>query len=394
MNKKIDIIVKYYLPVMAGIEVNISETYKHLVKNGWDVTIHTSKDTYLEKDILPSDEVIHGIKIKRYSFKSDNFGFFPKIDWQTTGLVCLHNFNVYYFWILLYCLYLKVFGKKKFSLVLTPHGGFTPEWSIFSTIDRIKKYFYHYVVGTVLINLVVDGVRAVSKWEFKEIVKKGVWFKKVRVISNGLEDEAYQDIDRLASPTVKKQVKTFGRYIIQIGRIYPIKNIETTIKALANCPKDLHYILVGPIEKGHKYAGYKKELDELIDSLGLQNRVHFLGVVRGYDKYYLIKHAQIMVHMALWESFGNAIHEGISQGIPVIVANNTAMPLLISNGENGYCVDTKNDKKLAEKINFVLDPQNKVVINKIKNTNLINGKDNSWENVSSRMEKFYLDLIN
>ena len=38
---KIDIVVKYFYPVTAGIETNIMETYRFLVENGWDVTLHT-----------------------------------------------------------------------------------------------------------------------------------------------------------------------------------------------------------------------------------------------------------------------------------------------------------------------------------------------------------------
>ena len=44
--KKIHVITKYFYPVAAGIETNILETYSVLVKKGWDVTVHTSKDEY------------------------------------------------------------------------------------------------------------------------------------------------------------------------------------------------------------------------------------------------------------------------------------------------------------------------------------------------------------
>ena len=74
--KTIHIIVKYFYPVTAGIEVNIAETYSRLVKKGWKVILHTSRDTYFEKDILPISENIMGIEVRRYSFK--NWGFFPK----------------------------------------------------------------------------------------------------------------------------------------------------------------------------------------------------------------------------------------------------------------------------------------------------------------------------
>ena len=37
--KHIDVITKYFVPVVAGIETNILETYSVLVQKGWKVLI-------------------------------------------------------------------------------------------------------------------------------------------------------------------------------------------------------------------------------------------------------------------------------------------------------------------------------------------------------------------
>ncbi len=394
-NKKIhiDVVVKYFLPVTAGIELNILNTYSVLVEKGFDVTIHTSKDTLTEKNVLPEKETIKGLKIKRYSFGSDNMGYFPEIDWGKTDLVCLHNFNVFYWRILVHSLWLKLLGKKKFGLVVTPHGGFNPEWSIFNTWTRIKKEIYQYGMGPILINLVVDAVRGVSEWESREIISKGVLSKKAVTISNGIEDEAYLDVERKASREIRKKVKSWGNYIVQVGRVYPIKNYETTIRALAKTPKNLNYVIVGPIQEDEKNKNYKKELDALISDLGLEKRVIFTGVIRGVDKFYVIRQAQMMVHMAIWESFCNVVHEGLSQGLVCLVANNTALPLLIKDGVNGYCLETKDDETLAEKINYVLENKNSKFFKDMMVRNKKFGLETSWRNVASKMETLYLDLI-
>ncbi len=389
----IDVVEKYFYPVTAGIEVNIAETYSVLVKQGFDVTIHTSKDTLAEKNILPDTDLIKGIVVKRYPFRSDNFGYFPKIDWQNTDLVCLHNFNVFYFWILLYCFFLKITGQKKFGLVITPHGGFNPEWSIFNRPTAGIKALYHYVVGTFLINSVVDAMRAVSEWERKEIIKKGVRADKVLTISNGIEDEAYMDVEKLASVDIKEKVESWGRYVVQVGRVYPIKNCETTIRALALTPRDLKFVVVGPIQTDEENKNYKPELDKLILELGLEGRVIFTGVIRGIDKFYLIKHAQMMTHMAIWESFCNVVHEGLSQGLICLVANNTALPLLIKDGVNGYCIGTYNYAALAEKINFVLENKDSEFFQEMSQRNKIVGSETRWSNVAEKMQKLYLSLI-
>lgn len=388
MKKNIHIIVKYFYPVAAGIETNILETYSVLVKRGWDVTIHTSKDTLTEKNVLKDFEVIRGLKVIRYPY--GRFSYWPRINWDKAGIVCLHNFNVIpHFFIMVYALYRKLLGKKPVALTLTPHGGFNPEWSIFPKFVAWIKQLYHFTIGTFFINLAIDGVRAVSVWEKREIIKKGVRPELVATISNGMEHEAYMDVDALASADIKAKVKSFGRYIIQIGRIYSIKNNETTILSLLNIPKDIKLILAGPV--GDEL--YKKSLIRLIEKHKLTDRVVFLGVIRGIDKYYFIKHAQMMVHMAHWESFCNVVHEAMSQGLVCIVANNTALPLLIKDGVNGYCVETTNYKAVSDKITYVLDPKNRVQMQKISGTNREFGLKESWTSVAGTMENWFTSKL-
>ncbi len=386
--KKVAVLTKYFYPVAAGIETNTLETYSVMAKNGWDVTIHTSKDTHTEKDVYSDYEEYRGLKIKRYSF--GRFGYMPEIDYSLVDVVALHNFDMFpHFILLVRYLLMKLAGKKKFGLVLTPHGGFNPEWSIFSKLQVIIKRTYHFTLGTLLINLVVDRMRAVSEWEKEEIIKKRVSPDKVLVISNGLEDEAFADVEKYASREIKLKVKGFGKYIIQIGRVYPIKNYETTLEALTKVNPNLNYVIAGPISSDE----YKQQLDRLIKKLGLEKRVFFAGVIRGVDKYYLIKHSVAMVHMAIWESFCNVVHEGMSQGKVCIVADNTALPLLIKDGVNGFCVETKDQKTLANRIEYVLDPKNKNVLSDMSKINIEQSRAHRWSTVAGKMDLTYRDAI-
>jgi len=176
---------------------------------------------------------------------------------------------------------------------------------------------------------------------------------------------------------------------LQIGRIHTIKNFETTIKALAKLPKDIKFVIAGPVGE----PDYKAGLEALIKELGLQDRVIFFGTVFGAEKYYLIKNAQMMVHMAIWESYCNVVHEGMSQGLVCVVADNTALPLLIKDGVNGYCLPAKDVNRLADKIQFVLDNESSPEIKAIKKTNKESVKAHSWSNVAKKMEAWYSGFI-
>lgn len=386
--KRIHIVVKYFYPVAAGIETNILETYSVLAKKGWRILLHTSRDTLTEKNVLKKQDLIRGIKVKRYPYRF--YGYVPKIPWQTSDIICLHNFNIVpHGYIMLYTFILKIFGRKRYSLVLIPHGGYNPEWSTFPKFGGFIKKTYHQTIGKWLINLSVDGVRAVSEWEKNEMIREGIKPNLIAMIPNGVENEAYADIDRLASVKIKDKVKKIGKYIIQIGRIYSIKNYETTIRALALLPKDIKYVIAGPLAD----ASYTRTLSKLIKELKLKDRVIFVGVIRGIDKYYLIKHAEMMVHMALWESFCNVVHEGLSQGLVCIVADNTALPLLIKDGVNGYCVETHDYKTVAEKVQYVLNNKESKEMQEMIERNRKYGLAHSWRSVAYSLEKFYNTLI-
>ncbi len=380
--KHIDVVVRYFYPVAAGIETNILETYTVLTELGWDITIHTSADVYEKKNVLPEQEEIRRLHVRRYQW---NFwGCWPSINWNTSDAVCLHNFDVFpQVLILMYVIARKVLRLKSPKLFLTPHGGFNPEWSIFSPLAAYIKRTYHYTLGALLINAAVDGVRAVSSWEEKEMSRHGIASSLIRVIPNGMETEAFSDIDTLASAEVKKLVSDNTPYTITVSRVHEIKNYETTLRALAMLPSGNH-IIVGPIAS----AEYKKLLDDMIVALGLSGRVVFAGVIRGIDKYYLIKNALAMVHMAKWESFCNVVHEALSQGTPCIVANNTALSYLIHHEENGFLVDTYNSKELAERIAWVAkhgqDSENIEMNERNKRDYRV-----TWGDVAANMHEFY-----
>ena len=387
-SKKVDVIVKYFYPVAGGIENNIMQTYTTLQNTfGWDVTIHTSRDTYVQKNHLPQEETIRTLHVKRYTLSV--LGFRPDIDWTDTDVVVLHNFDVFFVRYLIQALYLKVLGKKTFALMLTPHGGFNPEWSMFSPLSRAIKKVYTYTIGTWLINYVVDGVRAVSEWERREEAKH-IRSNKIRLIDNGLEDEAYMDIDGLASTKIKEDVKKYGRYIIQIARVYPIKNFETAISCLTYLPEDIKLIIVGQLQD----EKYKHTLLSLIKKFGLERRVVFTGVIRGIDKYYLMRHAIAMVHMALWESGCNVVREGMSQGLPCIVSNVYGLPGIVRDGINGFCLPVYGASAVAERVMWILDKKNINTVQQIRDANILFGRGQSWKDVAGKMDVFYSECMN
>ncbi|MCK5061413.1 glycosyltransferase family 4 protein [Candidatus Parcubacteria bacterium] len=384
--KQIDIVMKYFYPVTAGIEITVMETFSRLASAGWKVRVHTSRDTYLEKNVLSGNENIKGVEIKRYPWSI--FGFWPDIDWKKSDMLVLENFNIFpHFQIMAFTWVLKIIKKKNFSLILTPHGGYTPEWRVFGVISRNIKRIYHQTIGACMINKCVDKIHAVSTWEKKEMIPFGISPEKIVVVENGLEDEAYADFEEKVSKEFKRVIKGYGKYILQIGRVHRIKNHKTVIRALAKLPKDINYVITGPIHDDK----YKQELDELIKSLELEEQIIFSGIIKGAEKYYLIKNALAMVHMALWECYCGVVLEAMSQGTMCVVSEDSAFPYLYKDKFNGYNLKAKDHKAAANAINNIIEYPDSREHKAIKQRNLDYANNHSWNAMVERLKDFYLN---
>lgn len=381
--KRLDVVVKFFHPVVAGIETNILNIYSYLASQGWEVVIHTSTSTPDAPRSLPSTGEIRRLSIRRYRWRW--YGFVPHIDWRRSGSICLHNFNVFpHSWMLAYMLLLKKFRRTSRAVFLIPHGGYTPGWWTFKPFQRIAKRVYQKCIGTFLINHVVDGLRSVSEWETEETVKSGVRREIIETIPNGIEREVYSDIEKLASEHIRKLVSELGEYVVQVGRIHPIKNQLTTIRAVAQVP-GVTFAIAGPVTD----EAYKRLLDDEIRRLGVGDRIRFLGVVDGVDKYYLLRHSLANTHMASWESYCNAVHESMSQGCVCIVAKDTALEELIKDGVNGYVVPVEDADGVAEKIRFVLKNGKSDEIRMMRQHNKDFTVGHSWDDLARRVEAFY-----
>ena len=391
MKKKlhIDVISNFFLPTRAGIEINMNEVYSRLSKMGWDITVHTSTNTFSEKNVLLKEETINGIKVRRYT--KTIFGFLPKIDWGNTRVICFEDFNISapHSLLLFYSLILKIIGRKKYIQILSPQGGYTYDWKVFPFLIRIIKRICHTTISKFLVNYTIDTVRAISIWEKNELKKYGIKKELITYIPYGLDDDAFGDVDALATEETKHIVEKMKPYIIHVGRIHKTKNYEVTINALSRLNKRINYLIVGQVQE----LEYRKFLEKKIKQLRLTDRVKFLGSKKGADKYYLMKHAEMMVHMSHWESFGLVLLEAMSQGTVCLTSNKYAMPEVVKNNINGYCLNPDDEEILAEKIKFVIANKNKNVIKQMTERNKIYARKFTWDKTANEMSKLLLKIL-
>ena len=169
------------------------------------------------------------------------------------------------------------------------------------------------------------------------------FLRKVLPLSNGIDSAAYEVqpgevIEPHANPTV-----------LFAGRLAEEKHVDVLIRAVAATPADLnvHLEIVGGGE-------VRPDLDALVERLGLQDRVKFLGLASDEDLRLAYIRADIFCMPGTAELQSLVTLEAMSASTPVLLADAMALPHLVRDGENGYLFTPNDSADLAGKITRIL----------------------------------------
>ena len=108
------------------------------------------------------------------------------------------------------------------------------------------------------------------------------------------------------------------RFILFVGRLHPIKNLERLVEAFARaCPRlpdTIHLVLTGA-----RGGEYHRQLERLAERLGIADRVQFTGEIKD-ELPLLFNLAEVFVLVSLYENFGLVLLEAMASGTPVITS--------------------------------------------------------------------------
>jgi glycosyltransferase involved in cell wall biosynthesis len=145
----------------------------------------------------------------------------------------------------------------------------------------------------------------------------------------------------------------YGDYILSFGRLDPIKRPEPLIRAMVHTDVSLRCVVVG---KGPEEA----VLRELAQTLGVADRVDFVGEVRFSRLLELLSGCLAVYHAPFDEDYGFVTLEAFLSKKPVITAPDSGGPTeFIRDGETGLVVDL-DPEKLGEAIRRLVGDREKV----------------------------------
>jgi len=188
----------------------------------------------------------------------------------------------------------------------------------------------------------------------------GVPAEKISVIPCGVDPSLF-------SPRNSTQAKAHlglpdKRYILFVGRIDPVKGIDTLLRAMKlvkgtpNALQDVHLLIIGG-DLDHTETATDSEINKLkrlTGTLGIKDRVTFLGAQRQDQLPYFFAAADMCILPSRYESFGMVALEAMACGTPVIASEVGGLASFIQNEISGLLIPEGDEVSLAEKILLLL----------------------------------------
>jgi len=210
---------------------------------------------------------------------------------------------------------------------------------------------------------------------------------KIEIINNGIELAGFEPgkdafrRDKYALPDEK--------IIFFVGRLVREKGVQILLEAvpkiLAVEPK-VKFIIAG---KG----SYEENLKNIVQSLGIENNVNFVGFIEDGERNTLYNYAHAVVFPSLYEPFGIVALEGMATNTPTIVAGTGGLDEIVKHEVNGLKFIPGNSDSLAEQVIRILtDPLLAKKITSEAKKEVINKY--SWDGVAQKTLNVYKEIIN
>lgn len=317
-------------------------------------------------------------------------------------VIALKYSQIHLLWFIPYALMKGIFLSRKVDLIYLCDSLLAPIGLILKLISRkpvlatahgLDIIYNNWIYKNINIRSLkyLDKVIAISKSTQEDCLKSGIKPEKCIFIPNGIKindlEKKYNraDLAKLLKFNIsnKKVLLTIGRLTKRKGVSWFIKNV------LPNLDVNIIYLVVG-------VGSEDIEIRKTISENRLLNKVIILGKVSEKEKEILYQTADIFIMPNIKmkddkEGFGLTLLEASKAGLPVIASRIEGIADAIIDNENGYLVGSGNKDQFTEKINSVLNLENKTEIN-IKFSNYT--KENfNWNKIILKYEKEFENVL-
>jgi len=263
-------------------------------------------------------------------------------------------------------------------LVITAHGS-----DVYNLASKNKRVFR---VSRFVLRR-ASAVIAVSRDIRDELVDEfGVDEEKIHIINMGVDTSIFRPMDkeecrrRLGLPVDKRIVLFVGNIIPRKGVLYLIESLEHVKFDDVQC-----IILGAPVDREY-FDTVKNRLNE-IDA-----DVRFFDAVPYSEVAVWMNAADVFVLPSNEEAFGLVALEALACGTPTIATAVGGLKEFIRDSETGYSVPIGDALAIADKINHVLDPENRAEVESIREKGLQVADSFSTVKQVKRILRVYRDV--
>lgn len=208
--------------------------------------------------------------------------------------------------------------------------------------------------------------------------------RDAKVLYCGIEPMSItHSIDDSLNRFGKKQIN-----LLSSGVWFPYRNYETqvkTVKLLLDKGYDVKLNIIGTTQYS---PAYYQQIDQMIKDYNLADRIKICGMVDEAEFINLHQQADIFLFINVDQSWGLAVFEAMSCGIPVIVSESVGATEILHDGRDALFVNPLSPEAVADKIiSLVSDPNE---YRKLSETSAKFHHDYTWDKAySSKM----LDIL-
>lgn len=222
---------------------------------------------------------------------------------------------------------------------------------------------------------------------------------KISVIPPGVDTRHFYPIPKDEAKEVVG-VPEDSHTILFVGRIEPLKGIDKLIQAISIiqnngelrcCPHNLVIIGGEPNAKPEDMNAEMSRLQDMVEDLGIENFVIFLGKQDQQLLPYYYSASEIVVMPSHYESFGMVALEAMACGTPVVASQVGGLAFLVRDGETGYVVPGNDVQMLAKRLVELI--KDKDLRNKLGNKSAEYAQLYAWEIISEKMIEVYNQVL-
>lgn len=178
--------------------------------------------------------------------------------------------------------------------------------------------------------------------------------------------------------------------ILFVGRIQPLKGPDVAIRALRELGRPDALLLIVGGASGNAGDVEVGRARQLVDELGLHDRVHFVEPQPHHILSTYYRAADIVIVPSRSESFGLVALEAAACGIPVVASAVGGLLSLVDHGETGFLVPDRDPVLFAKAIERILDEP--LLAEAMSAASSLRASRYTWGFAAARLRRLYADL--